>query len=116
LIICNKIDRLPDVEAKIDRDEEGRPIRVWVSAQQGVGIDLLKSALTECLRKSMVSHTLKIPPSEGRLRGMLYELNCITEESYSEQGDWLVDIKMLTADWHRIDKKVEHRLNEFVIH
>ncbi|WP_371193954.1 ribosome rescue GTPase HflX [Glaciecola sp. SC05] len=116
LIICNKIDCLENVEPKIDRDQEGRPIRVWLSAQKGQGIDLLKKALTECLRKSMVTHTLRIPPDEGRLRGMLYELNCITEQSYSEQGDWLVDIKMLTADWHRIDKKVEHKLSGFVIH
>jgi GTP-binding protein HflX len=115
LIICNKIDRLESVEAKIDRDDEGRPIRVWVSAQNGQGIDLLKKALTECLRTSMVTYTLRIPPSEGRLRGMLYELNCITEQSYSEQGDWMVDITMLTADWHRIDKKVEHKLSGFVV-
>jgi GTP-binding protein HflX len=116
LTICNKIDQLDNVEPKIDRDDEGRPIRVWISAQAGLGIDLLKKALTECLRKSMVSYTLKIPPNEGRLRGMLYELNCIMEQSYSEQGDWLVDVTMLTADWHRIDKKVENKLSDFVVH
>nr|WP_136251057.1 ribosome rescue GTPase HflX [Ningiella ruwaisensis] len=116
LIICNKIDRLEDIEPRIDRDQEGKPIRVWVSAQNGLGIDLLKKALTECLRKSMVSYTLRIPPNEGKLRGLLYELNCILDQSYSKQGDWLVDIKMLSADWHRIDKKVDHKLSEFIIH
>ncbi|MBT1449978.1 GTPase HflX [Glaciecola sp. XM2] len=116
LIVCNKIDLLEDVEPKIDRDQDGRPIRVWVSAQKGQGIDLLKKALTECLRKSMVSYTLKIPPDEGRLRGMLYQLNCITEQSYSEQGDWVVDVKMLSSDWHKIDKKVENKLSQFVVH
>jgi GTP-binding protein HflX len=116
LTICNKIDRLENVEPRIDRDDEGRPTRVWISAQAGLGVDLLKKALTECLRKSMVSYTLKIPPDEGRLRGMLYELNCIMEQSYSEQGDWLVDVTMLTADWHRIDKKVENKLSDFVVH
>lgn len=115
LIICNKIDCIENLVPRIDRDESGRPFRVWVSAQKQQGIDLLKKALTECLRKSMVSYSLRIPPNQGKLRGMLYELNCITEESYSDKGDWLVDIKMLTADWHRIDKKVEHKLSEFVI-
>jgi len=114
LIICNKIDRLEGVEPKIDRDNEGRPVRVWVSAQQGLGIDLLKDALTECLRQEMVSHCLRIPQSEGKLRGMLYDLNCISEQSYAENGDWLVDITMLAADWHRIDKKLEHRLSEYI--
>jgi GTP-binding protein HflX len=115
LTVCNKIDQLESVQPKIDRDDEGRPIRVWVSAQAGLGIELLKQALTECLRKSMVSYSLKIPPDEGRLRGMFYDLNCIISQSYSEDGDWLVDITMLTADWHRIDKKVENKLSEFVV-
>lgn len=114
LIICNKIDRLDGVKPKIDRDSEGRPIRVWVSAQQGLGIDLLKDALTECLRQEMVNHCLQIPQSEGKLRGMLYDLNCISEQSYAENGDWIVTITMLAADWHKIDKKLEHRLNDYI--
>ncbi|MBF7074110.1 GTPase HflX [Glaciecola sp. MH2013] len=115
LIICNKIDRLEGVDPKIDRDENGKPIRVWVSAQQGLGIDLLKTALTECLSKAMVEHNLKIPPNEGRLRGILYNLNCILDQSYSDDGDWLVEVKMLESDWHKIDKQLEHRLTEYVI-
>ncbi|MDT0583514.1 MULTISPECIES: ribosome rescue GTPase HflX [Alteromonadaceae] len=115
LIVCNKIDRLEGVEPKIDRDDEGRPIRVWVSAQEGLGIDLLKSALTECLHKTMVQHKLKIPPNEGRLRGILYNLNCISEQSYSDEGDWLVDVKMLESDWNKIDKQLEHRLTNYIL-
>ena len=114
LIICNKIDRLEGLEPKIDRDDEGRPIRVWLSAQQGKGIDLLKIALTECLRREMVHYQLSIPASDGKIRGLLYELNCINEQSYSESGNWLVDITMLAADWHRIDKKVDNRLSQYI--
>lgn len=114
LIICNKIDRLEGVEPKIDRDDEGRPIRVWLSAQQGKGIDLLKIALTECLRKEMVNYRLSIPASDGKIRGMLYELNCINQQSYADSGEWVVDITMLASDWNRLDKKVEHRLSEYI--
>jgi GTP-binding protein HflX len=115
LMVCNKIDRLEGVEPKIDRDESGRPIRVWISAQEGLGIDLLESALTECLRKTMVEHKLKIPPDEGRLRGMFYGLNCIAEQSYSEEGDWLVSIKMLESDWNKIDKQLDNRLKNYIL-
>jgi len=114
LIVCNKIDRLDGVEPKIDRDEEGRPIRVWLSAQQNKGIDLLKTALTECLRQEMVSYTLSVPAADGKVRGLLFELNCIKQEHYSERGDWVVDITMLASDWYRLDKKVDHRLSEYV--
>ena len=115
LIICNKIDRLEGLVPKIDRDDTGRPIRVWVSAQAGLGIDLLKSALTECLHRSMVEHHLKVPASEGRLRGMLYNLNCITQQSYSDDGDWLVDIKMLESDWNKINKQLDDRLTNYIL-
>lgn len=114
LVICNKIDRLEGVEPKIDRDDEGRPVRVWLSAQQGLGIDLLKDALTECLRQEMVNYELHVPQSDGKVRGMLYELNCISSQSYAENGDWVVNITMLAADWHRIDKKLEHRLSDYI--
>jgi GTP-binding protein HflX len=115
LIICNKIDRLESVEPKIDRDDEGRPIRVWLSAQQNRGIDLLKIALTECLRHEMVHHKLAIPAGDGKIRGMLYELNCINAQEYSSSGDWIVKITMMASDWHRIDKKVEHRLSQYIV-
>ncbi|GLR71832.1 ribosome rescue GTPase HflX [Agaribacter marinus] len=116
LIICNKIDRLESVVPKIDRDQDGRPIRVWVSAQQGLGIDLLRNALTECLRESMVNHQLCIPAGDGKIRGMLYQMNCILEQKYSDDGDWLVNVQMPSSDWHRMDKKVEHRLSKYVVH
>jgi GTP-binding protein HflX len=115
LIVCNKIDRLEGVVPKIDRDDTGRPIRVWISAQEGLGIDLLKNALTECLQREMVEYQLKVPPNEGRLRGMLYNLNCIAQQSYSDDGDWLVEIKMLESDWSKIDKELDNRLNNYIL-
>jgi GTP-binding protein HflX len=115
LIVCNKIDRLEGVVPKIDRDDTGRPIRVWISAQADLGIDLLKNALTECLHKTMVEYQLKVPPNEGSLRGMLYNLNCIARQSYSEDGYWLVDIKMLESDWNKIDKQLDNRPNNYIL-
>lgn len=115
LMICNKIDRMDGVEPRIDRDDEGIPVRVWLSAQEGLGIDLLFTALTECLAKSMVQYTLRIPPHQGKLRGALFGLNCISSESYAEDGDWLVDIRMPTADWHRLKKHVDADLASYVV-
>ncbi len=36
LLVMNKIDMLDDFEPRIDRDDENKPIRVWLSAQTGV--------------------------------------------------------------------------------
>ncbi|MEI5143960.1 GTPase HflX, partial [Pseudomonas aeruginosa] len=49
LLVMNKIDMLEDFEPRIDRDEENKPNRVWLSAQTGAGIPQLFQALTERL-------------------------------------------------------------------
>lgn len=116
LVICNKIDRLEGIEAHIDRDEDGRPERVWLSAQQGRGIDLLFNALTECLADNMVQYQLRIPPQQGKLRGALFGLNCIASEEYAEDGDWLVDVRMPAKDWQRLIKRVDGDLTSYLVH
>jgi len=50
LQVFNKLDMLPDQTPRIDRNDEGRPIRVWLSAATGAGIPLLHEALSEILK------------------------------------------------------------------
>jgi len=114
LLICNKIDCLDDVEPRIDRDEQGLPIRVWLSAQRGIGIELLFQALKERLGKTIVKHCLRIPPSNGKLRGTLYQLNCIDNEQFDEQGNCLLDIKMPIEEWNRLVKQDEANIERFI--
>lgn len=115
LMICNKIDRIEGAKPRIDRDENGIPLRVWLSAQQATGIDLLQTALTDCLAQTMVQHELRIPPQAGKLRGALYGLNCIAEQRYAEDGDWLVNVRMPASDWHRLEKKLDNSLSSYVV-
>ena len=63
----------------------------------------------------MVRHQLRIPPQEGKLRGDLFNLNCISEESYADNGDWLVEIHMPFADWQRLAKHSEADLDALII-
>lgn len=115
LVVCNKIDRMEGISPRIDRDEDNMPIRVWLSAQEGIGIDLLLSAITECLSTNMVQHRLRIPPSLSKLRGVFYELNCIAEQSYTEEGDWQVDVRMAHSDWQRLIKRSETNLEDYIV-
>jgi GTP-binding protein HflX len=115
LMICNKIDRLEGVAPYIERNDEGYPIRVWVSAQQGAGTDLLVKALSECLSKDMVAYKLRIPPQQGKIRGVLLNANVILEQSYSDTGEWLVDVRMPLADWNRLKKHVDTHIDSYII-
>ncbi|WP_286263402.1 ribosome rescue GTPase HflX [Thalassotalea atypica] len=114
LLICNKIDSLEDCQPRIDRDETGLPIRVWISAQANIGIDLLFDALAERMGRQVIQHSLKIPPSAGKFIGMLYQLNCIANEEYDEQGNCLVDVKMPVREWNRIIKQDKAAVEGFI--
>ncbi len=115
LMVCNKIDRMDGVNPKIDRDESGMPIRVWLSAQQYSGIDLLLSAITECLSKNMVQHRLLIPPNKSNLRGVFFEMNCIASQDYTDNGDWQVDVRMEQRDWNRLIKRTDVDLESCIV-
>lgn len=107
LTIMNKIDALDDVVPHIDVDDQGKPIRVWVSAQTGEGVDLLFDALTAHLSGQIRALQLAIPPAQGRLRAAFYELNCIENESYDENGDCLLDIRINNVDLSRLRKQFD---------
>jgi GTP-binding protein HflX len=47
VIVCNKIDKLDSHQARLDRDEDGKITRVWLSARTGEGVDLLREVLKE---------------------------------------------------------------------
>ena len=113
LIICNKIDRMDAVEPHVDTDDQGRPIRVWISAQQALGIDLLENALTQCLAQTMITQILQVPPTDGKLRAVFHEYDCILEQSYDEQGNWIVKVRIPSSDWYQLDKRLEGALTHF---
>lgn len=116
LIVCNKIDNLDDIEPRIDRDENGLPVRVWLSARANIGIELLFQALAERMGRQVVQYRLKIPPSAGKLRGAFYQLNCITEENYDEQGNCLLAVKLPEREWQRLIKDDKATIESFIEH
>jgi GTP-binding protein HflX len=112
LIICNKIDHLPELTPRIDYDEQGKPMRVWLSAQTGAGVELVQQALVQRLRPAMVNLSLRIPPSMGKLRGKLYALNSVTAEQPSEDGQMAMQVRMSQVDWQRLCKQVSEEYGD----
>lgn len=116
LIVMNKIDCLEGAEPRIERYEDGLPRCVWVSAMEGIGIDLLFQALTERLSGTMVKHTLRLPPENaGRYRSKFYQLGCILREEYESDGCLMVDIRLPLADWSRLQKRESNLLDDFIV-
>ena len=114
LMVMNKIDMLDDFEPRIDRDDENKPIRVWLSAQTGVGVPLLFQALTERLSGEVAQHTLRLPPKEGRLRSRFYQLQAIEKEWMEDDGSVSLQVRMPIVDWRRLCKQ-EPTLVDYVV-
>ena len=116
LIVMNKIDNLEGAEPRIERDKDGIPQRVWVSAIEGLGIDLLFEALTERLSGTIVKHTLCLPPHLiGRYRSKFYQLGCILHEKYESDGSLTIDIRLPLTEWSRLQKRESTSLDDFIV-
>lgn len=101
LEIYNKIDLL-EAEARIDRDESGKPVRVWLSAMQGAGLELLVEALAERLGEDLVCETVDLGPERARLRAALYAMAAVEEETYRDDGGTQLRVRLPRGDWDRL--------------
>jgi GTPase len=92
ILVFNKIDNLDGVVPRRDDIEAGLQPRVWLSAAQGEGLDLLRDALVEALGRDRVRAELRLAPSQGRLRARLYETGAVSAESAADDGGWTLQL------------------------
>ncbi len=104
LDVYNKIDLLEGVEPHIDRDDQGRPLRVWLSAQHGNGIELLHEALGDLFRHEKEHCQALLGPADGRLRALLFEHGRIISETPTDNGGWELDVELEGLDYERLRK------------
>nr|MBA3485904.1 hypothetical protein [Lysobacter sp.] len=109
VLVFNKIDKLDGTaengtgavaQPRIDRPGEGYR-RVWLSAQNNVGLDLLRTLLGESLELRHVRGELRITPQAARLRARLHELGAVCSEVGDEHG-WLLQVDLAEADAQRL--------------
>lgn len=93
--VFNKIDLMDNIPPHIDRDDEGNPIRVWLSAGRGEGIELLKQALSELFASSTkVKKCCYLLPSQGDIRAKLFSCTKIIDEHIGEDGSSKLIVEM----------------------
>ncbi|OCG10172.1 GTPase HflX [Gilliamella sp. wkB178] len=105
LLVMNKIDLIEGKQPTIDRDESGMPIRVWISAQNGLGLDLLFIALKERLARQIQVCQLNLPTYLSRLRSRFYQLNAVEHEFINDDGSFHLDVRMPAIEWNRLCKQ-----------
>jgi GTP-binding protein HflX len=102
LRVYNKIDLLDEPNPRIDRDDQGMPVAVWLSAHSGEGVELLFDAVAELLGQEWVQKTLYLQPDQARLRAKLYASNAVNGEQYADNGTIELDINIQKTDLLRI--------------
>ena len=104
LQVFNKLDLLQQ-PPRLDRDADGRPLRVWLSAVTGEGVELLMQAIAELVGCDMVSEDVSLEPCQGDLRSAFYSLGAVQTEQYGEDGVAHLSVRLPRADWNRLMKK-----------
>ena len=98
----------------IERDEHGVPQTVWLSAQKGLGLDLLTQALTERLAEDIIDFSLTLTPEQGKLRAALHELNAVRDESFDEDGQTQLDVRLPRRDFNQLMARLGERAADYL--
>ncbi len=104
LQVYNKLDLL-EQSPRLERNADGIPERVWLSAATGVGTELLVQAIAELVGQDMVSQELHLDPNEGSLRAAFYNMGAVETEDYGDDGVAHLTVRLPRADWNRLMKK-----------
>jgi GTP-binding protein HflX len=104
LLVFNKLDLL-EQSPRLERNADGRPERIWLSAATGAGVDLLFEAIAELVGHDMVSEELYLDPNQGSLRAAFYDMGAVEHEDYAENGVAHLSVRLPRADWNRLMKK-----------
>jgi GTP-binding protein HflX len=100
LLVFNKIDRIEGAEPRHDQPNEGHE-RVWISARDGAGLEVLKEALAQKLGLERIIGTVHLGERSARLRSRLHALGAVRGERHDETG-WHLDLDMALADARRL--------------
>ena len=86
----------------IERDANGKPRRVWVSAHSGEGLELIGEAVAEILGSDTLHQWWLLAPEQGRLRARLYAANAVLEERVGENGSSRLEVRASRSDLLRL--------------
>lgn len=105
LEIYNKIDLLDNFEPQIQRDGDGVAVRVWLSAREGKGLELLAQAVSERLGDDIVQQSVVLEHAEARLRAQFYAAGAVTAERIAADGRQELDLRLQRSDFNRLLKR-----------
>ncbi|PSS57548.1 ribosome rescue GTPase HflX [Pseudomonas sp. BBP2017] len=114
LEVYNKLDLLDGVEPQIQRDADGKPQRVWVSARDGRGLELVGQAVAELLGDDLFIGTLRLEQRFARLRAQFFALGAVQGEEHDDEGSSLLAIRVSRVEFNRLVTREGLKPAEFI--
>jgi GTP-binding protein HflX len=102
--VFNKID-VAGREAGSDSGPEQRARRVWVSADTGAGLELLRHEIARTIARDTVGGWLTLSAEQGRLRSRLFELDAVREERVDDEGDLHLKVRLERRDYRQLHRR-----------
>lgn len=99
--VMNKIDSL-DLQPWIDRDDQNEVKRIWVSAQENMGLDQLRELLLAKFKQDLVQTEICLSPADARVRALLFDLGAIKKESTDEKGNSILQLSVTRRDLNQL--------------
>ena len=105
LLVYNKIDlQGTDPGCDLEGDEAWR---VWLSARDGNGFDILLAVLRDRFCEQSQLCELVLQASEGQVRAFLFESGAIESENYAANGDMHLKIRLSPTLLQQLNRRFE---------
>lgn len=102
LYVYNKIDLTDDETARVERDADGLPRKVFLSAMTGEGLDGLRGVLSEVIFTDLFEGEIAVAPQQGKLRGLLFDAHAVQQERVDEKGVSHLLLRLPMARYERV--------------
>lgn len=99
--VFNKLDRIENALSRREWLDGGVTERVWVSARDHIGLDVLRDAVGERFAEARLRVDLHLPSTAGRLRARLYEGKLVLDEQVDDSG-WALRLDMSRAQAEKL--------------
>lgn len=111
--IYNKID-LDNQTPRIEPSEGTTPTRIFISAQQGLGIDVLLNYLGDYFATQVFTGVVQLEAKHAKLRAQLYKEEAITAETINELGDYVLTLKIDQPLFDKLLKEAQLELTDIL--
>ena len=101
--VYNKIDKL-DRQPRLTNNRNGEGRAVWLSAVSGDGVSLLLESIGTRLRRKKIHGVIRLQPSQGRQRALLFEMGAVLQEKPADDGGWIVELEMVEREFRKFIK------------